>query len=62
MQARHRSEQKDATSFDDFKAREHLLEPGAKAVWGVDLPVRVPKPLESTFFPRASAPHTLMTS
>lgn len=44
-----RSEQQNATSFDNLNGREHLLQPIAKTVWGVDLPVRVPKALESTF-------------
>lgn len=44
-----RMEQQGTSSFDTLKGREHLLQPASKAVWGMDLPVRVPKALEPMF-------------
>lgn len=39
----HREEHRNTGSYDDLTGREHLLQPNAQEVWGVDLPVRVPK-------------------
>ncbi len=44
-----RTEHRNSISFDNLEGREHLLQPAAKAVWGVDLPIRVPKALEPMF-------------
>lgn len=44
-----RNEHKNTYSFDGLEGREHLLQPTAKSVWGVDLPVLVPKALLPMF-------------
>lgn len=45
-----RDEHRDTMSFDtDLDLRSHLAQPGAREVWGVDLPVMVPEALTPLF-------------
>lgn len=46
----HRAEQRDTYPFDyALEGRAHLLQPNSQAVWGIDLPLKIPKALQALF-------------
>ncbi len=45
-----RIEQRDTYPFDfNLEPRAHLLQPGSRAVWGIELPLKIPKALQAMF-------------
>ncbi len=45
-----RIEQRDIYPFDTkLEGRAHLLQPSSQAVWGIDLPLKIPKALQAMF-------------